>query len=384
MIVTESRLLSASAAVLALAFTASAASAQPRVERSIPVAPGVYELVFNPQNDDVYVAAAGSRSQNQATVVQIDGATLQVVNRIDVTAAPLFGLGLNARTQTIYGTSTRLGRVSAVRLSDGRVTTFGEGRNAHVREAVVDEASDTVYVSVVGGGSPGRRAAAPAQGAAASGTAAPAPAGDGDESGSASAVWVIDGAANTVRRVITLPDVAGLTGIQIDPRNNRLFGTAMSSNEIVVVDLTSGEVARRFASGGQRPVNLVYDAQGDRLFVANQGDGVLTVLNTGTGAVLATVATGAGALSVAHNPAVSQVYVANRGAGTVTVVDSRSYAVLANLQTGAAPQSIAIDRETNRVFVTNKTRGRRPAPGADAPAPQADDPNGDTLTVIVP
>lgn len=349
------RALAATAGLAALA-AAFGASAQPRIERSIPVYPGVYELVFNPANDDVYVAAVGPRGADQARIIQIDGATLEIVGQVELGADALFGLGINTQTQTVYGTGTRSGVVAAINLADGTVASFGEGEGAHLREAIVNEATNTAYVSVVGGN--------PRQ-----------------PEGPASAIWVIDGATNTVSRVIEV-EAAMLTGIRLDAAGERIFGTAMGSNEIVVVDLASGAVAQRFAAGGERPTNLIVDSAGDRLFVANQGTGNLTVLNATSGEMIQTVATGEGALSVAYNPAVNQIYVANRQAGTVTVVDATTYAVLANLQTGTFPQTIAIDPETNRVYVTNKARGLpRDAP-AGTPVPE--DPTGDTLTVILP
>lgn len=347
------RLLTLGAAFAALA-TASAVQADPQVEKSIKVGPGLYEIVFNPVNGDIYIASTGPRGSNEAKVFQLDAESLEQVAAIDVAEAPLYGLGLNARTQTLYGTATRGGAVSAIDLATGAVTTFAEGEGAHVREVVIDEASGRAYVSVVGG------------------------AADREE-GEASAIWIVEN--NAISRVLEV-DVASLTGIQIDAANNRAFGTAMGSAEVVVIDLSSGEVTQRFAAGAERPTNLVYDAAGNRLFVANQGGGNLTVLNAETGELLNTVPTGEGALSVAYNPAIKQVYVANRAAGTVTVIDSDSYVVLANLQTGTFPQTIAIDRETNRVFVTNKARGL--PRGAEPGTPVPEDPTGDTVTVIVP
>lgn len=349
-----SALSSMGAALAVLAF-AAAAQAEPRVERSVPVAPGVYEVVFNPANDDVYVAAVGPRGQNQARVIQFDGATLERVGEIDVSSSPLYGLGIDTRTQTIFGTDTRGGYVSSIDLATGAVTTFGLGERAHVREVITDEASGRAYVSVVGGN--------PRQ-----------------ENPPPSAVWVLEN--NALARVIELDNVAQLMGIQLDADARRLFGTAMGSGEIVVIDLESGAIAQRFAAGGEQPINLVYDAAGGRLFVANQGSGSLTVLNAETGELLAAVPTGEGALSVAYNPGNHQVYVANRRAGAVTVVDARTYEVIANLETGTFPQTIAIDPETDRVYVTNKARGL--PRGAPAGTPVPEDPSGDTLTVIVP
>lgn len=338
---------------------ASAAFAEPTIERSVKVAPGgVYELVFNPVDNDVYIAAVGPRSEAVAAIARLDGATLNSEAAISVAENPLYGLGLNSRTQMLYGTATRTGSIGVVNLATGEVVATikdGDNDSAHVREAIVDEQRNKVYVTVVGG-----------------------------EAGDASRpneIWVIDGATNTLERKIAVP-VGGLTGAALDVAANRLYVTGMSSNDVAAVDLSNDQVVGRFPTGSERPTNVAVDAAGGRLFVASQGTGDLTVMNAADGAVLGKVPTGEGALSVAFNGAVNQVYVANRQAGTVTVVDATTYAVLTNLQTGTFPQTIAIDRATNAVYVTNKARGLPRNAPAGTPVPA--DPMGDTLSIIRP
>ena len=350
------------AAVTATAFGAllfaSAAHAEPTIERSVKVAPGgVYEIVFNPADNDIYVAAVGPRGETVAQIARLDGATLTAETGISVSADPLYGLGLNSHTQMLYGTATRSGGIGVVNLATGQlVTTIKDGDNAaHVREAIVDEQRNKVYVTVVGG--------------------------EAGDTSRLNEVWVIDGATNTLERKIAVP-VGGLTGAALDVAANRLYVTGMSSNDVAAIDLSNDSVVGRFPTGSQRPTNVAVDAAGGRLFVASQGTGDLTVLNAADGAVLGRVATGEGALSVAFNGAVNQVYVANRQAGTVTVVDATNYGVLANLQTGTFPQTIAIDRATNAVYVTNKARGLPRNAPAGTPVPV--DPAGDTVTIIRP
>ena len=338
---------------------AAAAWAAPTVERSVKVAPGgLYEIVFNPADNDIYVAAIGPRGARDAAVVaRLNGRTLAAETPISVAANPLYGLGFNSRTQILYGTDTRAGVVSAVDLRTGQVVgSVTHGERAHVREAIVDEAANRAYISVVGG-TPGR------------------------ENASANEIWVIDGADHSLNRVITV-ETGALTGIALDPANNRIFGTGMGTNEVVVVDLASDRTVARWPTGTERPTNLVFDPAGNRLFVASQGTGDLAVLNAADGSVIRRVPTGAGALSVAFNPAVNQIYVANRQAGTVTVVDSNSYETIADLRTGTFPQTIAIDRATNTGYVTNKARGL--PRGAPAGTPVPEDPEGDTVTIIRP
>lgn len=359
--------LLASAAVLALGLTATATTAQPNapvaaagvptVEKSVKVAPGgLYEIVYNPADKRIYVAATGPRGSDAPRVVALDAATLALVKQIDVAPNGAFGLGIDTRAQVLYGTATRTGMIVTVDLKSGKTAAFkAEGTdNAHLREVVIDEATGKAYASVMVGSRAEGEAPKPQQ------------------------IWVINGKAGKVERVIEV-ETQGLTGLTLGDKG-RLFATAMTTNEVLVVDAASGKLTARWPSGGEQPINVAFDAAGNRVFVANQKSGELTVLDATTGEQKAKVATGAGALSVAYNPVKQQVYVANRQAGTLSVVDGKTYQKVADLPTGTFPQTIAVDAPGNRVFVTNKARGLpRNAP---AGTPPVEDANGDTVTLI--
>lgn len=184
---------------------------------------------------------------------------------IDVSTSPLYGLAINQTTQTLYGTDTRNGSVSAVDLATGKVVgTVKVGEKAHVRQVAVDEGANKVYVTVVG---------------AMRGSDTP------------SAIWVIDGKSNTLDRVIAVPGIS-LTGLALDPANKRIFSTGMSSNDVIVLDSDSGAVKARWPSGGENAINVAYDGTAQRLFVANQGNGVLGVINARDGSLIKAVPTG--------------------------------------------------------------------------------------------
>lgn len=336
---------------IGLSMAATAAIAAPTIEKSVKVAPGLYELVANSQNGTVLVASAGARGGGAAKIVVLDGKTLESRSSIDVSSAPLYGLGLNEATQTLYGTATRDGVVSAIDLRKGEIASnIRQGENAHLREVIVDEGSHRVYASIVGGRD------------------------------SPSAIWVIDGKTHALLDSINVEGT--LTGIALDASAQKLYGTLMSENQVAVVDLAQKKVVQQWAAGGERPTNIVLDPAGHRLLIANQQSGSLSVLDAQDGKLLKSVSTGKGALSVAFNPRKQQIYVANREAGTVSVIDAKTYEVLASLSTGTLPQTIAIDRRTDLVYVSNKARGLpRNAP---AGTPPVEDPAGDTVTLIRP
>jgi YVTN family beta-propeller protein len=310
------------------------------------IGPGLYEIVASNARNAVYVASAGTRSAPGGTIYVLDPVTLAIRDSIDVSSAPAYGLGLNDRTQMLYTSNTRDGSVWAIDLKTGRTIARiadPSDSTAHTYRVVVDEASNTVYVSIAD--TPGR-------------------------------VWVIDGNTNTLAHVIENVGTRA-TGLALDAAANKLYAASLGTNEIVVVDLATRQVVSRMPSGGEGPIQLAVDTAGGRLFVTNQVTGAMSVLDTKSGELLATVKTGEGALGVGFDAGTNMVYVANRRAGTVTVVDATSYSIVSSIDAGTLPNTVAIDAKSHRVYVTNKAR-------APQGQPMEADTGGDTVTLITP
>ncbi|MBO1074562.1 YncE family protein [Roseomonas marmotae] len=330
------------------AAAATAGGEAPAVLRSARVYPGLYEVVVSRATGLVHVAATGPRGANAARILGLDPQSLEVRSQIELGDEPAFGLGLNDVTGVVYTSNTRSGTVSAIDLKAGKVlATLSGGEGGHPRQLLVDEAANRVYVSNFG------------------------------SRGKPSAIWVIDGTTNTLAGVITegLAE-GGITGLTLDKAGNRLFATALTSNEVVEISLAGGGATRRFPSGGEGPINLAFDPAGQRLFVTNQKSNTLTVLDAATGALVKSLPTGEGPLGVALSPARGLVYVACRRSGTVELFNARDLAPLSSLQTGTHPNTIAIDPRSGLAYVTNKARS------GGRGAPPVDDPDGDTVSII--
>ena len=319
-----------------------------QVTHKIKPGKGLYEIVYSEKGNAVYVASTGARGQEGAgRVYRLDPATLAVKDSIDVSAAPAFGLGLNDKTQTLYTSNTRSNSVHAIDLKSGKiVATIHHGKDkSHTRELVVDEKNNRVYVSDVGGG-----------------------------------IWVIDGKTNTFSHLIENAG-ASITGLALDGKKEILYAIDIKSDKVVSYNLKKKAVTDSFPAGSKGAINLVLDAKTNRLFVANQGNGDVTVLDAGSGKLLQTIPTGKGALGINFSPAQNRVYVANRGDGTVTIIDAATYKTISILKTGTHPNTIALDKKGN-AFVTNKAKAAaRTAPG-EAPQPVTEDENGDIITLI--
>lgn len=90
-------------------------------------------------------------------------------------------------------------------------------------------------------------------------------------------------------------------------------------------------------------------------YVVNHGDATVTVVDTATNAVVATVAVGNQPLAAAVRPAGDRAYVTNQvPAGTVSVIDTAINGVVATVTVGARPSGAAVKSPGDRVYVTNR------------------------------
>jgi YVTN family beta-propeller protein len=100
-------------------------------------------------------------------------------------------------------------------------------------------------------------------------------------------------------------------------------------------------------AGTNRPAGL-------NVYIANNGDNTVSVINTATNTVVATVPVGNGPNSVAITPSGSTAYVANND-GTVSVISTATNNVIATLPVGggAPAQGVAVSPNGAIVYVGN-------------------------------
>lgn len=356
---------------------AQQAIAAPTVERSVKVDERVYEIAVNSKTTAVYAAVTGSRDIDEKTgkkavtpgIVVLDAKTLEQVDKIATGEVTPFGLAINHSTQKLYAVDTAKGQVAVYAIDSGDEVALikNSGKQSdHLRQAVIDEETNKIYVSAFGGMER-----------------------DG-KMGPKSAIWVIDGKTDTLESVITDPVQSG-AGLAIDVDNKRLYVSDLNNSEIAEIDLTTQKVLRKFASVATSKdaepkafdtINLEIDTKNGILYAINQKSGNVSLIDVKSGDIISTVKTGSGALSARLHPQSGDLYVANRGDGTVSVIDADSHFVTAHLATGTHPQTIAIDPKTGHVYVSNKAKGK--GRGADKAAPNPVEAGGNTVTLITP
>jgi YVTN family beta-propeller protein len=187
---------------------------------------------------------------------------------------------------------------------------------------------------------------------------------------------------------------AGTSPIEpaINHRTNRVYVSAIDSNQITVVDTRTLEVIKRietlpepYGVDVDPRSNRIYVGHFDRRAVSSPSTGcpscpeslrpyrtVLEVLNGETNRLLTPVYAGSFTRNVAVNPVTGRVYVANLNTRSVTIVQDGK--VVDRVRVGFGPRGIAVNHKTNKIYVGN----------AAASSGEVDLPDGkpDTISVI--
>jgi YVTN family beta-propeller protein len=108
---------------------------------------------------------------------------------------------------------------------------------------------------------------------------------------------------------------------------------------------------------GTEPAGLAADPTAGTVYLANAGDGTVSVIDVATNKVTATIAVGTEPAGVAVDHAAGTVYVTNHSVGTVSVIDEATNKVTGTIKVGTGPAGVAVDHTTGTVYVTNHSVG---------------------------
>lgn len=151
----------------------------------------------------------------------------------------------------------------------------------------------------------------------------------------------------------------GKTGanlVAVDPRTHRAYATG--SNGLTVLDGATDQIVATVPVGN-RPVGIAVDEVGNRVYVASQQSGAITVIDATTNKVAATWHPKLGNVwGLAVDPTLNRLYVTvvpnTIGAFTgLEILDASSGAFMAQLATGREAVFVTVDNKTHQVFVSD-------------------------------
>jgi len=102
---------------------------------------------------------------------------------------------------------------------------------------------------------------------------------------------------------------------------------------------------------------VAYDSDHGLVYVTNQSIDTLTVISATTNTIVETIPVGDQPNGVAYNPTSHKVYVANYGGNSVTIVDANTMTTAETISGLSEPAHVAANPVSNKVYVSNHGNG---------------------------
>ena len=128
--------------------------------------------------------------------------------------------------------------------------------------------------------------------------------------------------------------------------------TNQGSNTVSVIDTASNTVTATVPVGSV-PFGVAVTPDGAFVYVANANSNTVSVIATASNTVTATVPVGVAPFGVAVTPDGALVYVANQQSNTVSVIATASNTVTATVPVGINPVGVAVTPDGAFVYVSN-------------------------------
>ena len=146
----------------------------------------------------------------------------------------------------------------------------------------------------------------------------------------------------------------GLMLISIAGAAPYAYITNSVSNNVSVIDTATNQVTAT-VNVGSYPYGVAISPDGTKVYVANSDNpGIVSVISTITNQVVATVPVGQYPYGVAVTPRGTKVYVTEGyDPGQVSVIDTVTNQVAATVNVGKAPTGIAVTPDGTKVYVAN-------------------------------
>lgn len=134
----------------------------------------------------------------------------------------------------------------------------------------------------------------------------------------------------------------------------RLLVTNSASDSVSVINTATNQVTATILVG-EEPHGIVVNPTSPTAYVANFRSNSVSVIDTTLGQVTGTIPLGAnrGPQSLVVSPDGNTVYVANDFFDSVSIIDAQTKSVVGEIFVGTAPQDIALTPDGARAYVTN-------------------------------
>src|SRR5881394_1031436 len=166
----------------------------------------------------------------------------------------------------------------------------------------------------------------------------------------------------TVELEDTAPEGAAADG------TGHIFVNNEGKNTIQVIDVKTWKATASWPLAPcDGPTGIAYDKASNRIFCGCNKTSV--VVDASTGKIVASITNGTRVDALGWDPSKKLIYIPNGGEGNVTVVHQDSadkYTVVSTVATFAGAKTIAVDPATHNAYLFQPERGPAPPPPANA------------------
>jgi YVTN family beta-propeller protein len=142
------------------------------------------------------------------------------------------------------------------------------------------------------------------------------------------------------------------TGVAVTPDGAHAYVGNIISNTISVID-TATDTVTATIPGDSSPALVAITPDGAHAYVGNLFGGTLSVIDMATNTISATIPVGTVPRFVTISGSGAHVYVANYGSNTVSVIDTATDTLTGNLRVGYGPSGAAVTSDDSLLYVTN-------------------------------
>ncbi|GAA3884248.1 hypothetical protein GCM10022243_56270 [Saccharothrix violaceirubra] len=168
-------------------------------------------------------------------------------------------------------------------------------------------------------------------------------------------VSVLDTSSNAIGATLTDSGGNSPYGVGVAFDGARGYVTNVRDNTLTIIDTPTNTIDAT-VQVGDGPAGVVVSPSGGFVYVSNYRAGTVSVVDAATATTTETIAVGANADGVALTPDGKKLYVAHdvAGPGTVTVVDTTTNTVVTDIATGNTPTAVAVTPDGRKLLVVNK------------------------------
>ena len=143
------------------------------------------------------------------------------------------------------------------------------------------------------------------------------------------------------------------SGVAVSPDGTKAYVANFTANTVSVINTGTNALIGGPITVGTSPSGVAFSPDGTKVYVTNFNADDVSVINTTTNNVDATITVGNQPRGVAVSPDGTRAYVTNSLDGTVSVINTADNTLIATITVGTSPYGVAFSPDGTKVYVTN-------------------------------